>query len=67
LFDWNIEPTEIAKASQSCNTIKARKAIHANIQNHFLICFATFLEWRKDVPLTIKIVNEGIENGVIDV
>ena len=66
LFDWNIDATEIVKASQSCGALKDRRAIPANIQHHFLMCFAAFLEWPEGKPLTLKIINEAIEKGIIE-
>ncbi len=61
IFDWNINPAEIEKACQACKDETARRAIHANIQDHFLRCFATFI----GKEYTLKEVNAAIERGFI--
>ncbi len=62
LFDWNIDGTEIEKAKRFCKTEESRRAIHANIQNHFLECFSTFMRR----PVTLEELNLAIEKGVIN-
>lgn len=62
LFDWNIDTFEIERARQAFKDETARKAIHANIQDHFLRCFSLFLG--KEIRL--REVIEAIEKGVID-
>lgn len=61
LFDWNIDALEIEKAHSACKSLEERKAIHANIQAHFLKCFSYFL----GRTVTMKEVNEALEKGEI--
>ncbi len=62
LFDWNIEGTEIEKAKRFCKSEESRRAIHANIQTHFLHCFSSFM----GREVTLEELNIAIEKGVIN-
>lgn len=62
VFDWNIDLAEIEKARQACKDMAARRAIHANIQDHFLRCFEVFM----GKQYTLREINEAIERGSID-
>lgn len=62
VFDWNIDAAEIEKARQSCRNEESRRAIHANIQDHLLRCFAIFMGKK----YTLKEINEAIEKGYIE-
>jgi hypothetical protein len=62
VFDWNIGPAEIEKARQACRNEESRRAIHANIQDHFLRCFAVFMGKK----YALREVNESIEKGYIE-
>ncbi len=61
VFDWNINIFEIEKANQACKDAESRRAIHANVQNHFLMCFETFMGKKYE----LKEIVEAIEKGEI--
>ena len=63
LFDWGIDMKSMQEAilfARDNETMK--KALHGDVQNHFLECLSEGLRHK----VTIKDVNKAIELGYID-
>ncbi len=59
VFDWNIDILEIEKAHQTCKDPAFRRALHAKIQNHFLMCFETFIGKRYSLNEIVEAIEKG--------
>lgn len=63
LFDWGIDTKSMQEAILFArDNATMRKALHGDVQNHFLECLGEGLRYK----ITIKEVNKAIELGYID-
>ena len=62
-FDYEIDEAELSKAIHVCGkTDESRKALHGEIQAHFIGSLSEFLGW----SVTLEELMEGIKNGYIE-